>query len=81
MNKLLLSVPVVGSFLAFAGKTFAAAPVPDASVVASATDVITGLKDAGIAGLVALLPIAGILVVTAALVFWVLGHFRAIARI
>jgi len=61
--------------------SFAAAPTPDAGVVTATSDVISGLQGAGISGLTTLLPIAGVLIVTAALVFWVFGHFRALTHI
>jgi len=80
-NKLLVGISVVGAFLASATSSFAAAPVVNATVSADTNDLITGLGTAGITGLSLAILAGGVLLVTAALVFWVIKHFRAMVHI
>jgi len=72
---------VAAGFLGSAVSSFAAAPVVDATVSAQTNDLITGLGTAGISGLTLSILAGGVLLVTAALVFWVIKHFRAIVHI
>jgi hypothetical protein len=78
--KLLLGgAPVIG-FLAIAGQSFAAVPVADPTVVAATSDTITGLQQAGTSNLATLIPIAAVLLISVAVVFFVIRHFRAIVH-
>lgn len=80
-QKISAGVAAAGAFLASGVSAFAAAPTVDATVSAATTDVITGLNNAGLTGLTSALTVGGVLLVTAALVFWVIKHFRAIVHI
>lgn len=70
-----------GMLLSAVGLTFAAPPVADPTVVASTTDAITGLQQAGTANLATLIPIAAVLLISVAVVFFVVRHFRAMAHV
>jgi len=55
-------------------------PVADADVVDATTDAISGLQAELLANLATLIPIAAVLLITVAVVFFVIRHFRAIVH-
>jgi hypothetical protein len=57
-------------------------PIPHAnpSVVASTSDLISGVKGAAVTNLGVLIPIGAILLISIAVVYWVIRHFRGVAR-
>ena len=56
-------------------------PAADPTVAAAAQNLITGLQQAGTSNLGPTLLVAGVLVVTVAVVYFVIKHFRAIAHV
>jgi len=55
-------------------------PAADVDVVAAVTDAISGLQAELLANLATLIPIAAVLLITVAVVFFVIRHFRAIVH-
>lgn len=85
MNKVLAKIAGTGAaafgYLGFALLSHAAAPVADSTVSGNVTDLVSGMNTAGLNGLTDAVVGGGVLLVTAALVFWVIKHFRAIVHI
>jgi mannose/fructose/N-acetylgalactosamine-specific phosphotransferase system component IIC len=59
---------------------FAAAPVMDTAIQTGILDVITGLKDTIFANIIAVLPLAGVVLVTLVGIGVLFGFFHRIAR-
>lgn len=82
MNKLQkagIALGAIGSgFVAVVGKAFAVPPTADATVVNATTDAVTGLQAELLDNLATLIPIAAVLLISVAVVFFVIRHFRAI---
>jgi hypothetical protein len=55
-------------------------PVADADVVTATTNAISGLQAELLSNLATLIPIAAVLLITVAVVFFVIRHFRAIVH-
>lgn len=53
-------------------------PTADAAVVSATTDAITGLQGELLTNLATLIPIAAVLLISVAVVFFVIRHFRAV---
>lgn len=81
MKKILAGATGLIAFLGFALPSFAAVPVADPTVVSNTSDTITGLQQAGTGNLATLIPIAAVLLISVAVVFFVIRHFRAIAHV
>jgi len=79
-KKVAVVLSAIGGGLMFSGSAFAVAPTPDAAVVNATTDAITGLQSGLLANLATLIPIAAVLLITVAIVFFVIRHFRAIVH-
>jgi len=69
-----------GALLLSVTSSFATTPVADATVVANTTDTINGLQQAALTNLGTLIPIAAVLLISVAVVFFVIRHFRAIVH-
>lgn len=65
---------------AFATGAFAAAPVMDSTIQTGILEVITGLKDTIFDNIVAVLPVAGLVLVTLVGIGVLFGFFHRIAR-
>ena len=77
-----LSIAGAGTaFLAIATKALAVPPVADTAVVAATTDSITGLQEAGTANLATLIPLAAVLMISVAVIYFVVKHFRSLAHV
>jgi len=55
-------------------------PEPNSTVVANTTELITGSKTSVVGGLRTLIPLGAVLLISVAVVFFVLKRFRAIVR-
>lgn len=66
--------------MAFMGHVLAAPPVMDTSIQDGILDVVTGLKDTIFANILAVLPVAGIVLVTLVGIRWLFGTFHRVAR-
>ena len=80
-NKILSCVGIVVGLLATPISVFAQVPEADPTVVQAMTDTVTGLQQAGTSNLGKVLPIAGILLISVAVVYFPLRHIRAIAHV
>jgi len=78
--KLSIGAGTVAGFLALASKSFAQVPAADADVVTATTNTITGLQAELVSNLATLIPIAAVLLISVAVVFFVIRHFRAIVK-
>jgi hypothetical protein len=81
MKNLLLKVgAVAGVAGALVSKAFAAAPAMDTSIQTGFLDVVTGLKDTIFANILAVLPIAGVVLVTIVGIGVLMRWFHRVAR-
>ena len=77
-----LSITTAGAgFLAVASKALAVPPFADPAVVTATTDSITGLQQAGTANLATLIPLAAVLLISVAVIYFVVKHFRSLAHV
>lgn len=74
-----IGVGIVG-FLGLATPAFAAAPVMDTGIQTGILEVITGLKDTIFANTLAVLPVAGVVLVTLVGIRWLFGMFSRVAH-
>jgi sensor c-di-GMP phosphodiesterase-like protein len=82
MNKIIKVLGTTLSMLALgASSAFAVVPVPDANVVSATTDSISGLQTAGTTNLATLIPIAAVLLISVAVLYFVVKHFRSLAHV
>ena len=81
MTKIGVVSGVAAASLMAAGSAFAAAPAADTTVTGNVTDLLSGMNTAGLSALGVAVTAGGVLIVTGALVFFGIKHFRAIAHI
>lgn len=82
MFKKLSAIIATGAgFLLGAGAAFAATPVADPTVTANAQDAVLGLQTAATSNLGTVIPVAAVLLISVAIVYFIVRHFRGIAHV
>lgn len=81
MKKFLTGVAVVVGLFATPISVLAAPPVADPTVAAAAQDAVLGLQQAATSNLGTVIPIAAVLLISVAIVYFLIRHFRGMARV